>query len=77
MELVLCHVRDVEEGAVCACEVVGLQVCEGGVADGHAVGGEGDHFCVVGAMQVVEGGFEKIIRRGRSGGMSAGGIEGR
>lgn len=43
----LYHMRDVEEGTVGACEIVGGGDGEGCVLDGHMETAERDHFCAV------------------------------
>jgi hypothetical protein len=54
VQVVLHHVRDVEEGGFLARPVVRLGVGEVGVLEGHGVAAEGDHFGAVAHVEVVE-----------------------
>ena len=53
--MVLDHVAHVEEGGFRARPGVRGGVGEGGVGQGHEVGGEGDEGCVLGEVEGVEG----------------------
>jgi len=49
----LYHMRDVKDGTVRACEVVGCGHGEGVVLDWHVETAKGDHFCAVGEVEVI------------------------